>query len=451
MHAQARGLIAFLAALCCVIATALALPANAQTAAVSYIYDRLGRLVAVVDPVTNEVAIYRYDGVGNLLSIARRSAAIVSIIDFTPSSGPTGSTITISGTAFSATAGLNTVTFNGTTATIISSSPTRLVVTIPAGATTGLIAVTAPGGSATSDESLTVGNPGAPTITSLSPVIGTPGTAVAITGTNFDAPANNRVVFNSNARLAPVGTASATSIQTTVPSAVGSGRIAVATPQGQALSAQDFFVPPSPYTAAQLAVADRIAVGASRTVTIASAGTIGLLVLDAVAGQQLSFAITGITIPQTDVSVRNPDGTMLGVNTVVTTAGAVIYPPRITATGTYAVLIAPQGTNTGSLVVAATVTTAGFTASPTSVTVGGTVAASWSGITFPTSADWIGLYTAGAPDNPSLAWRNTTGTASGNVPFAVPSSLAAGSYELRLFPTSGYTRLATTSLTATAC
>ena len=78
-----------------------------------------------------------------------------------------------------------------------SASLTQLVVTVPSGATTGPIAVTTPTGSATSSTSFTVttGGPlGPPTITSFTPTIGTMGTTVTITGTNFELiPANNKI------------------------------------------------------------------------------------------------------------------------------------------------------------------------------------------------------------------------------------------------------------------
>jgi len=54
---------------------------SAQT--VQYVYDELGRLVAVVAP-NGESAVYSYDAVGNLLSIARHAANAVTIVEFTP-------------------------------------------------------------------------------------------------------------------------------------------------------------------------------------------------------------------------------------------------------------------------------------------------------------------------------------------------------------------------------
>ena len=66
---------------------------------------------------------------------------------FTPGSGPVGTNVTISGTYLAfATA----ITFNGTAAQISSDSERRIVAIVPAGATTGMIAVTTAGGTVTS-------------------------------------------------------------------------------------------------------------------------------------------------------------------------------------------------------------------------------------------------------------------------------------------------------------
>jgi YD repeat-containing protein len=106
---------------------------------VRYIYDDLGRLIAVVDQTAGEAATYQYDTVGNLLGIVRQPASTVAILNFTPKSGPVGTTVTIVGTGYSATQ--NTVTFNGTAATVTSATTTQLVVTVPSGATTGPITI----------------------------------------------------------------------------------------------------------------------------------------------------------------------------------------------------------------------------------------------------------------------------------------------------------------------
>ncbi|MGA8367490.1 MAG: IPT/TIG domain-containing protein [Candidatus Acidiferrales bacterium] len=124
---------------------------------ISYVYDALGRLVGVINP-NGDTAVYNYDAVGNLASISRQSSNQLSIITFGPASGAPGATVTIYGTAFSSTASQNTVTFNGTAATVQSATATQLVVTVPMGATTGPISVNTSAGTATSSASYTVKN-----------------------------------------------------------------------------------------------------------------------------------------------------------------------------------------------------------------------------------------------------------------------------------------------------
>jgi YD repeat-containing protein len=92
-----------------------------QSAPVNYVYDELGRLVAVIDG-TGASAVYVYDAVGNLTAIGRYTSGTVSILEFTPSDGPNGTTVTIYGTGFSSTPSQNTVTFNGVAATVTSST-----------------------------------------------------------------------------------------------------------------------------------------------------------------------------------------------------------------------------------------------------------------------------------------------------------------------------------------
>src|SRR5262249_52827778 len=162
------------------------------------------------------------------------------IISFTPQNGTAGTTVTINGTAFNPTASQNTVQFNGTAASIVSASVTRLVVTVPAGATTGPISVSTGASPVSSSTNFTVSaGSGVPSIASFSPNMGAPGTTVTITGTNFDILANDKVTFNT--AHAAVSSATSTQIGTTVPANATSGKIAIATPGGQGTSTQDFY------------------------------------------------------------------------------------------------------------------------------------------------------------------------------------------------------------------
>lgn len=159
-----------------------------------------------------------------------------TLTSFTPASGPVGTTVTLNGSGFVAPV---SVRFNGTLATSTVISATQVQATVPAGATTGTIAVTAAGGSATSTSSytVTVVTP-APTVAVFSPTSGAAATAVAITGTNFTGA--SAVSFNGKATTFVV--LSATSIVAVVPAGASTGRVAVTTPGGTATSAASFTV-----------------------------------------------------------------------------------------------------------------------------------------------------------------------------------------------------------------
>jgi streptogramin lyase len=87
-------------------------------------------------------------------------SAIPTIQSFAPTSGPVGTTVTINGTNFT---GAYSVTFNGVTATFTVNSDAKITATVPIGASTGPIAVTAPGGTATSATNFVV-QTGGPTV-----------------------------------------------------------------------------------------------------------------------------------------------------------------------------------------------------------------------------------------------------------------------------------------------
>jgi YD repeat-containing protein len=325
----------------------LGLANDIACADIRYVHDRIGRLIAVVDPA-GDTAVYHYDAVGNLTRISRQSSSVVSIIDFNPAAGLTGTVVTIFGTGFDAAPGANTVTFNGTVATISSVSPTELVATVPAGATTGVIAVTSPAGSATSSTPFTVTtSPGAPVITGFTPGIGTPGTPISITGNNFDATAtNNRLRFNIVP--APITSSTGTTISAQVPGGGTSGRLSLATPGGATQSADDFFVPPAPNTAANVAFTGRAVIGgATVNATISSVGKIALIVFDGMAGQPVSVGIGAGGIVESEIYVFQPSGTLLA-STYSDNNGRDLQIESLPMTGTYTIMVSQRGLYTGS-------------------------------------------------------------------------------------------------------
>jgi YD repeat-containing protein len=320
---------------------------GAASADINYVYDRIGRLIGVVDPAS-DTAVYNYDAVGNLTSISRQSSALVSLIDFNPAAGSAGTVVTIFGTGFDPTPGANAVTFNGTAATISSASPTELVATVPPGATTGAIVVTASAGSAASSAPFTVTTSnGAPAITSFTPTIATPGTAVSIVGTNFElTPTNNRLKFNIVP--APIASSTATNISVPVPGGATSGRLSLATPGGSTQSTDDFFVPPPPNTAADVSFTGRAStVGATVNAAITSVGKIALIVFDGTAGQQVSIGIGVGGVVETDTWVFHPNGSLIA--TVYSdNNGRDIQLESLPVTGTYTIRLAPRGFYTGT-------------------------------------------------------------------------------------------------------
>ena len=88
------------------------------------------------------------------LTSSRRFNVVPGITTFAPASGPVGTQVTIIGSGFT---GASKVTFGGAkAATYTVNSGTQITATVPSGATTGNIAVTTAGGSASSRTAFTV-------------------------------------------------------------------------------------------------------------------------------------------------------------------------------------------------------------------------------------------------------------------------------------------------------
>jgi len=164
----------------------------------------------------------------------------LSFSPFTPTFGPVGTVVAITGASFT---GATAVTFNGTAATSFTvASDTSITATVPTRATTGPITVTTPSGtSSPTTTRFTV----TPTLTSFTPANGSVGTVVTITGTTFFGA--TAVTFNRGA--ASFGVGSDTSITATVPASATTGAIVVTTLDGTATSATSFTVLASTTTA----------------------------------------------------------------------------------------------------------------------------------------------------------------------------------------------------------
>lgn len=182
-------------------------------------------------------------GMGSGLSASDFTVVIPpppTVTGFAPTGGLRGSTVAIVGLHF---AGATGVTFGGAAAAFAVNSATSISATVPAGATTGGIAVTTPDGTGATARPFTVLP--APTITGMIPASGPPGTPVRITGAGFVGA--TRVKFNG---VTAVGVSAAfvvesdSSIATSVPLGATTGWVTVTTAVGTGASVGEFVVTP---------------------------------------------------------------------------------------------------------------------------------------------------------------------------------------------------------------
>jgi gliding motility-associated-like protein len=167
---------------------------------------------------------------------------IPTLTSVSPSSGPVGTVVTITGTDFSPVLADNVVRFFTTPLPVSAVTPTTITATIPS-IGNGVYQVRLQVGcvSITNGPFFTVTSGTGPTITSFTPSSGVVGTTVTITGTNFSTtPANNTVRFNGI--TAVVSASTATSITTTVPPGATTGAITVTVAGNTATSTANFTV-----------------------------------------------------------------------------------------------------------------------------------------------------------------------------------------------------------------
>lgn len=161
-----------------------------------------------------------------------------TLFSFTPTAGPVGTTVVITGANF--TAGTPVIRFNGVAAAAPAATNLafgQVTVKVPAGATSGPLSVTTTNGSHTSATLFYL----PPEITSVSPLKGPAGTIVLITGQNF----TNASAVEFGGKPAQTFTVSNNAAIYAVASAdVSSGKITVTTPGGIATSPANFYAPP---------------------------------------------------------------------------------------------------------------------------------------------------------------------------------------------------------------
>jgi len=430
---------------------------------IQFHYDAAGRLTEVIDASGNS-AQYAYDAAGNITSITRNTGTAVAISDVEPIYGQAGNSISIDGTGFSTTPSSNSVKFNGVSATVVSATPSQLVVTVPAGATTGPISVIVGSSSATTPYSFTITSSLAPpTITSFSPTIAAVAAPVTISGTNFDTVTTNDSVYFDGIG-APVTAATPTSLTALVPAYAASGPISISTWNGSATSTTDFYVLPPGVVASQVGVTQRTTVNATPLVVNIPAGQQALILFNGVQGQNLGLAValtsTTPAAGSVSVAVQAPSRQTTLINCGIDyappggyyPAGAKCVLPPLPVTGSYSIQVAtPAGQSasltltlasevTGTLVANAAPTTfstarVGQNARYTfSGTAGESGTVTWSGTTFPVS--WTsGSIVVTKPDASQLSlayFDNSSSNASGSI--VLPDLPETGTYTVWVVP-----------------
>ena len=279
------------------------------TATANFTVDSATQITAVVPmgATTGTITVSTPGGTATSADVFTVVAAPV-ITSFAPTSGPVGTQVTITGSGFT---GATQVAFNGTVATTFNVvSDTQITATVPAGATTGTITVSTPGGTATSPTNFTV--VATPTITSFTPASGPVGTSVVITGTNFTGA--TQVAFNGTAATFTVD--SATQITATVPGGATTGTITVTAPGGTATSA-DVFTVTVPVAAPTIASFAPTSGPVGTSVVITGTGFTG--------ATQVAFNGTPATVfnvdSDTQITATVPTGATTGTITVSTPGG----------------------------------------------------------------------------------------------------------------------------------
>ena len=167
-------------------------------------------------------------------TIFRYSLPVSPFVEALPTVGRVGATVSILGNNL---LGTTEVAFNGTPAKFTVVSGTQILATIPADATTGAVEVTTPKTTLKSNLEFRV----TPQITEFAPTSGPVGTIVTITGVSLTQA--TKVTFGG-VKSADVSIDSDTQITATVPTGAVTGKIAVFTPGGAAVSATSFDVTP---------------------------------------------------------------------------------------------------------------------------------------------------------------------------------------------------------------
>lgn len=261
-----------------------------------------------------------------------------AIVDVSPSSGFVGTTVTITGTTFT---GLVSLRFGAAAAGVVSATDSEVVVTVPAGATSGPVALTTGAGTAASATPFEVIRP--PTVTSFTPTAAPAGTDVTIDG---DSVGSATVVTFNGLDASAVSRVSSSRIKARVPLLATTGSISITNPAGSVVTAAIFRVTP------KISGFDPSIGAAGTSVTISGSGFVGTPTVrfGGMVGSSTPVSLTSVV-------ALVPPGAPTGFVTVTTTEGVgnsstkftVIVAPTLTtftpASGAAGTAVLLSGTN----------------------------------------------------------------------------------------------------------
>jgi RHS repeat-associated protein len=288
--------------------------------------------------------------------------AAPSITSLSASSGPVGTSVTITGTGFDSPQGTGTVAFNGIAATPTSWSATSIAVPVPSGATTGNVVVQASGVNSNGSNFAVT-----PHISSLSVTSGAVGASVTVTGTTFGATQGTSTMTFNGTTATPTSW-SASSIVVAVPTSATTGNVVV-TVSSQASNGVSFTVVPYITSLSPTSGAVTSSITISGTTFGATQGT-STVTFNGSTATPTGWAASSIVVPV-------PTGATTG-NVVVTVSNqasngvsfTVVAAPSITglspSSGSAGTAVTITGANFGSTQGTSTVTFNGTTATPTS-------------------------------------------------------------------------------------
>jgi len=253
-----------------------------------------------------------------------------TITSFTPTAGPTGTSVVITGTNFT---GASIVRFGGVTATGFAvNSANQITATVPVGAPTGPITITTPGGTVNTATNFTVASP-APTINSFTPTAGPVGTSVVITGTNFTGAS---IVRFGGVPATGFAVNSANQITATVPVGATTGPITITTPGGTVNTATNFTVASNTVFSFAVDLANpgqQVFVGVPVSLKITALNSNGGVVSNFVGFVNISTTDSSATIPA-NVAFAAADNGVVAITAIFRTAGPVTVTANFSGSAT---------------------------------------------------------------------------------------------------------------------